>query len=335
MMTITRRIDRPQVNVVNVLAWLPGRDTSRVIVMGGHYDSCICSINSFDSASVAPGADDDGSGTVAVMELARVFAQRFPEGLEATIVFALYSGEELGLLGSTHLAARLDSAGYEIVAAFTDDIVGNTVADDGRTDDRTVRIFADDPDNGPSRELGRYTWAISGVYDAGVMAFPVWRLDRIGRGGDHSPFVRRGHAGLRFSERLENYKRQHLPTDDLEHVDFAYLAKVTRLNLGVVGALAMAPAIPENVRNRRDRESGGQRWAITWDEVAGAAGYEVLWRPTYAPSWERVIPVASGTRHLLDEQLDDGVAGVRAVGANGQRSLTAVVPAPTRPRSRD
>src|SRR4030095_6137008 len=102
------------------------------------------------------GADDEGSGTSAVMELARVFSQRFPKGLDATIVFALYAGEEQGLLGSTHLAERLTREGKTVVAAFTDDIVRNVVAEDGTTDSASVRVYAADPDSGATRELGRY-----------------------------------------------------------------------------------------------------------------------------------------------------------------------------------
>lgn len=203
LLVVDRHPQKPSVNVVNVLAWLPGRDTSRVIVMGGHYDSCICSTDRFDATSDAPGADDDGSGTAAVIELARVVSRRYPRGLDATVVFALYSGEELGLLGSTHLAERLHASGYRITAAFTDDIVGNVVADDGSVDSTSVRIFAADPDNGPSRELGRYVWATSALYAPETRVVPVYRLDRIGRGGDHAPFVRLGDAALRFSEKLE------------------------------------------------------------------------------------------------------------------------------------
>src|SRR5687767_667533 len=138
---VTRHPQRPKVNVVNVLAWLPGRDTSRLIVIGGHYDSCVCSTDRFDAVSDAPGADDDGSGTAAVIELARVFSARHPRGLEATMVFALYAGEEQGLLGSTHLARKLHDRGYRIAAAATNDIIGNVEADDGRTDSMSVRVF--------------------------------------------------------------------------------------------------------------------------------------------------------------------------------------------------
>jgi hypothetical protein len=322
---------RPMVNIVNVLAWLPGRDTTRVVVIGGHYDSCGCArtdlgpLARFEATQDAPGADDDGSGTSAVVELARVFSKHYPRGLEASIIFAAYSGEEQGLYGSTHLAQRLHEAGYKIVSAFTDDIVGNVVADDGTTDSTSLRIFGADPDNSPSRELARYAWAASSLYNSGFQVLPVFRLDRISRGGDHSPYVRLGDPGLRFTERLENYKRQHLPTDDLAHVNFGYVANVARTNASVIGSLAAAPPAPVAFA-RRDRESGGQKWRLTWTEVPGAAGYEVLFRTTFAPTYEKIYQAGVMTSFLLPDQLDDGWAAVRSVGADGSRSLTAAVP---------
>ena len=333
MLEIRGHPDRPRVNVVNVLAWLPGRDTSRVIVMGGHYDSCVCSrtdlgaMARFEATQDAPGADDDGSGTSAVVELARVFSERFPRGLEASIIFAAYSGEEQGLYGSTHLAQRLHAAGYKVVAAFTDDIVGNVVAEDGTVDSTSVRIFGAEPDNGPSRELARYAWATGAIYNPGFRIVPVFRLDRISRGGDHSPFVGLGDPGLRFTERLENYKRQHLPTDTFEFVNFGYVANIARLNAAVIGSLANAPAPPVALA-RRDQASGGAKWMITWRPSPGAASYEVLFRRTIAPTYEKIYQAGTGTSFLLPDQLDDGWAAVRAVGANGHRSLTSAVPPP-------
>jgi hypothetical protein len=333
MIEIRGHPDRPQVNVVNVLAWLPGRDTSRVLVMGGHYDSCICSrtdlgpLARFEATQDAPGADDDGSGTAAVVELARVFSERFPRGLEASVIFVAYAGEEQGLYGSTHLARRLHAAGYRIVSAFTDDIVGNVVAEDGTVDSTSVRIFGAEPDNGPSRELARYVWATGAIYNPGLQILPVFRLDRISRGGDHSPFVGLGDPGLRFTERLENYKRQHLPTDTFEHVNFGYVANVARLNASVIGTLANAPPPPAALA-RRDQASGGARWMITWRPSPGAASYEVLYRRTTAPTYEKIYQAGAGTSFLLPDQLDDGWAAVRAVGANGHRSLTGAVPPP-------
>ena len=325
--------DHPMVNVVNVLAWLPGRDTTRVLVMGGHYDSCVCArtdlgpLARFEATQDAPGADDDGSGTSAVVELARVFSKRFPRGLETSVIFVAYSGEEEGLYGSTHLAQRLHAAGYKIVSAFTDDIVGNVVADDGTVDSTSVRIFGADPDNGPSRELARYAWATGTIYNPGFRILPVFRLDRISRGGDHSPYVGLGDPGLRFTERLENYKRQHLPTDDFAHVNFGYVANVAILNASVVGSLANAPGAPTAIA-RRDQASGGSKWLLAWQPVTGASSYEVLFRRTTAPTYEKIYQAGSGTSFLLPDQLDDGWAAVRAVGANGHRSLTSAVPPP-------
>ena len=325
--------DKPTVNIVNVVAWLPGRDTSRVVVIGGHYDSCGCArtdigpLARFEATQNAPGADDDGSGTSAVVELARVFSKHFPRGLESSIIFVAYSGEEQGLYGSTHLAQRLHAAGYKVVAAFTDDIVGNVVAEDGSVDSTTVRIFGAEPDNGPSRELARYAWATGTIYNPSFHILPVFRLDRISRGGDHSPFVSLGDAGLRFTERLENYKRQHLPTDDFAHVNFGYTANIARQNASVVGSLAAAPAPPLALA-RRDQASGGSRWSLSWNAVPGAASYEVLFRRTFSPTYEKIYPVANGTTFLLPDQLDDGWAAVRSVSATGHRSLTSAVPPP-------
>jgi hypothetical protein len=333
MVEMRRHLQRPQVNIVNVVAWLPGRDTSRVVVMGGHYDSCGCArtdlgpLASFDGTQDAPGADDDGSGTSAVVELARVFSRHFPRGLDASIIFVAYAGEEQGLLGSTQLAQHLHAAGYKVVSAFTDDIVGGVAADDGTIDSTSVRIFGADPDNGPSRELARYAWAVGGIYNPSFQILPVFRLDRISRGGDHSPFVSLGDPGLRFTERLENYKRQHLPTDDFAHVNFGYVANVARHNAAVVGSLAAAPGAPVALA-RRDRESGGQKWMLTWNPVTGANAYEVLFRRTSAPTYEKIYQAGSATSFLLPDQLDDGWAAVRSVGADGSRSLTSAVPPP-------
>lgn len=331
MVEVTRHPQHPAVNVVNVLAWLPGRDTSRVVVIGGHYDSCICNIDRWDVTSDAPGADDDGSGTSAIVEMARVLSRHFPKGFDATLIFALYAGEEQGLLGSTHLAQRLHESRYQVAAAVTNDIIGNVVADDGRVDSTSVRIFAADPDNSPSRELGRYTWAIGSLYNPAFAVLPVYRLDRIGRGGDHSPFNALHDPALRFSERLENYKRQHLPADKLADVNFRYVANVAKLNVAALVSLAMAPPPPDSVVARRDQASGGQKWMISWKPSNGAASYEILMRRTTSSTHEHVIRVPSGTQYLLEDQLDDLFASVRAVGPNGHRSLAVVIPPPAFP----
>jgi hypothetical protein len=334
-----------EANIVDVLAWLPGRDTTHVVVITGHYDSCICSLGgTYDSVSTAPGADDDGSGTSAIMELARVFAKHYPHGLQSSVIFAAVAAEEQGLYGSKELAQHLHDAGYTVIAGMTDDIVGNVTTENGTTDSTSMRIYAADPDNSPSRELGRYTWALDQLYLPSFTVLPVWRLDRIGRGGDHEPYVELGDAGLRFTERLENYNRQHLPTDDIAHVNFGYVANVARVNAITVASLAAAPPAPTAARafrqsravdangNPAASSSGGQAWTLSWQASPGALSYELLVRQTTSPTWEQIIPLGSVTSCSLHRQLDDEWAGVRAVGPDGARSIVSSIPGPPQAR---
>jgi hypothetical protein len=332
-MALPRHPSGARANVVNVLGILPGRDTMRVVVIGGHYDSCICAAAPnavYDATSDAPGADDDASGSAAVLELARVVSARWPRGFDATVVFALYAGEEQGLLGSTHLAERLRHEGKTVVAAFTNDIVGNVAAEDGTVDSTSMRVYAADPDSGASRELGRYAWGTGALYLPATEIRPTWRLDRLQRGGDHIPFVSAGWPGVRFTESVENYRRQHLPTDAFAHVSFGYVARIARLDLATVVSLASAPAPPAQATQTRDASSGGRRWTLRWTPVDGAASYEVLVRRTIAPTWERIVPAGSATTLLLDAQLDDAWAAVRAVGRGGHRSLARAAGLPPR-----
>ena len=216
---------------------------------------------------------------------------------------------------------------------MTDDIVGNVTAENGYTDSMSVRIFAADPDTSRSRELARYVWGVGELYLPTFKVYPVWRLDRVGRGGDHRPYVEMGVGGLRFTERVENEKRQHRPEDVLSGVNFGYVANVARLNAAAIGMLASAPPVPDSARASRDVPiSGGRKWILRWAPVPGAVSYEVLVRPTTSAQYERVYPAGAGTSYELDYQLDDAWAGIRAVSASGHKSLTAVVPRSNPPR---
>ena len=331
MVPLPRAPNHPPVNVVNVLAWLPGRDTSRVVVLTGHYDSCRCALDPMDSVGDAPGADDDASGTSDVIELARVFSRRFPKGLDATVLFAAVAGEEQGLLGSSHLARRLHDAGYRVSADMSDDLDGNVAADNGRTDSTNMRIYSGDPDNSPGRELARYAGALGALYHPGIAIMQVYRIDRIGRGTDHEPFVALGEPGIRTTERMEALDRQHTPNDVFSHVNFGYAANIARVNALVLGAVGAAPAPPDSVRIERVRPYG-QTWRLTWKPVAGAAAYEILLRSTTSPAWQRVVAAGDSTSVVVDAQLDDLWAGVRSIGPHGARSPATVVPEPRPPR---
>ncbi len=192
-----------------------------------------------DAVSGAPGANDDASGVAAVLELARVLSAH---AFEATIHFAAFSGEEQGLLGSTRFAAEAATAGLDIEAMITNDIIGNTEGSNGRRETHRLRVFSEgvpgrrarrdgteesrpasrpvlapraprtisgsDADS-PSRQLARYIRETATTYVPDMTVTLVFRADRFLRGGDHSPFHDLGYAAVRFTEPNENYDRQH------------------------------------------------------------------------------------------------------------------------------
>ena len=213
----------------NIIATLPGRsDPPQVIIISAHYDSRTVDIG--DVRSAAPGANDDGSGVVAVLELARAIA---PQSMDATFKFILFAGEEEGLFGSLHLAGILRKDGVRIIAMLNNDIIGNVSGPDGQRVDNHVRIFSGDPDGGPSRGLAREAKTIVEGALPGFGVELVAALDRAGRGGDHIAFHYAGYPAIRFIEAVENLAHQHGPNDRVEFMDMAYLANVVRANLAV------------------------------------------------------------------------------------------------------
>ena len=321
-----QRTHNDTVDVVNVIAKLVGRtDPDRIIIVEGHYDSCICSVNMTDSASDAPGANDDGSDTTANLSLARAFSRAFPHGLNASVWFVTVAGEEQGLFGSTGLADELSKrSDLQVYGVLASDIAGNIHGQKGGVDSTSIRVFAGEPNDGPSRQLARYVKDMSEVYVPNMNVRVIERLDRIGRGSDHIPFWQRGYAAVRFSESLENYLHQHRPEDRIEFVSFPYIQKLARVNGAATANLALAPAPPDSVHMQRVIASGGSDWELSWKAPASpnVAGYEITIRPTTAARVTQVVAVGNVTNFLLqDRQADDYWIGIRSLDAEGHRSL--------------
>jgi hypothetical protein len=136
--------------------------------------------------TIAPGVTDDGSGTAAVMELARVMsAYQF----DKTIVFVAFAAEEVGLSGSQVYAAQAKKDGMQIEAVLNNDIIGSDVSGNGRSSTNVLRVFSSGPDDSATRELARYTKLIAERYVPSMQVQMVFRGDRFLRGGDHRPFV--------------------------------------------------------------------------------------------------------------------------------------------------
>ncbi|MGH9907977.1 MAG: M20/M25/M40 family metallo-hydrolase, partial [Pyrinomonadaceae bacterium] len=339
------RIPVPTV-ITNVIATLKGDQPgseNRFYVVSGHYDSMCGSAT--DAKCDAPGANDDASGTAAVLEMARVMARY---KFDATIVFMAVAGEEQSLLGANYFAEQAKLKGTNIEAMFTNDIVGNTLGGNGVRDRRTVRVFSEGvPSNetsqeattrrcvggendSASRQLARFIKEIGERYVTGMRVMMVYRRDRYGRGGDHIPFLERGFPAVRFTEPNEDYRHQHqnLRTEngikygDLpEFVDFQYVANVTRINAANLAALALAPARPGNVSILTSRLTNDTD--LKWDanKEPDLSGYEIVWRDTTSPVWTNSRRVGNVTSYTMKGMSKDNYFfGVRAVDNRGHRS---------------
>ena len=329
-----------EAELCNVVALLPGRSERRVLV-GGHYDTVARREDgSFDWTrwdNPAPGANDDGSGTVLTMEVARVLAQ---SGLEfdATLVFVAFVAEEEGLVGASLLATRAEREGWTIDALFNNDIVGNVTGGNGIVDGRTVRVFSEGPMDSPSRQLARFIRRHAAVYVPGHEVRLIAREDRFGRGGDHTAFNQRGFTGVRFTESREAYARQHTAQDTLGGVAFDYLARNVQVNLAGVATMALGPPAPD-VYGRGgdpmlDRGDSGYDARMEWHPSPGAVGYRIVWREAWTPDWQFSVRVGDVSSHTLpDISIDDYVFGVAAVGPGGHESMVSAYVRPPRARS--
>lgn len=314
-------------------------DPNRVIIIAGHLDSRNTDI--MDSAGDAPGADDDGSGTAAVLEAARVLSgHKFP----ATLVYAVLTGEEQGLYGGTVLAHYAAAHQWNVEADLNNDIVGNDHGGDGTVDATHVRVFSEGTRdleteaqargvryNGgeidsPSRNLARFMAVLAPRYLDNFNARLIYRTDRYGRGGDQVPVLAAGYPAVRVTESKENYTHEHqtLRTENgiaygdvIGGVNFDYLAQVSRLNIVTMAALAMAPSPPMvQIKGAVTYDT-----TLSWTPVPGASSYRAWWRDSLDPAWTHSRSAGNaGTITLPHVNIDDWLFGVSAESADGYES---------------
>ncbi len=293
--------------VVQVVATLPGK-TERRIMVGGHMDTINMADREAGVHAKAPGANDDASGVALTMELARVMAAR---QWENTLVFVAFSGEEQGLLGSRALAKRAKAESWKIDGVLSNDMVGNSKNNQGSSESKFVRVFSEESDDHGSREMARFIDFVGRDGKAGVKPRLVFRADRFGRGGDHTPFNREGFTAVRVVEVHEEYSRQHTQNDLPEFIDYDYLTSNVRLNLIVMSSMANAGPAPTEVKVDRRQ---GYDTQLTW-KGAPSQAYVVYWRETSSPVWQHSREVGVSERARIDGvHKDDHVFAVGAVG---------------------
>jgi Zn-dependent M28 family amino/carboxypeptidase len=337
------------VEIRNVVAILPGRSASgRRIYIGAHNDTLAYAAGEnaltagtrppgspapeADVPAAAPGANDNGSGTALMMELARAFAESGIE-FDATLVFAAWAGEEQGLYGSTAHAQALAAAGTPVEAVFNSDIVGNSRGGNGVVDAESVRVYSEGPEDSTSRALARYVERTAAIYVPSHRVRLMARADRFNRGSDHTPFSVRGFPAITFREANEDFVRQHSGADTIDGVDFRYLLQNGRVKAAAVASLALAPPAPavtdEKGNRMLQRQPSGYDATLLWTPVAGATAYRIYWRDTWTNVWQHMQQVGNVTTFTLpDVSIDDFVFGVSAVGADGHESLVQAYTVP-------
>ena len=323
--------------VPELLVTLPGTKGEREILLMAHIDTRVRDV--MDSTTFAPGADDDGSGLACLLETVRILSG-IP--LEQTVRCLFVSGEEQGLDGSRHLAARARAEGWPVQAVLNNDMIGNVRASGTELrEDHKVRVFSESRsgEDTDSRQLARYIKELAALYVPEQEVVLNYRADRYGRGGDHSSFQREGFTAVRVCEYCEDYERTHqdVRTEDgvdygdlPAYVDFPYLVRNIRVNLAAATSLAKAPASPKAVRiaNARDLDNNT---VLTWDPVPDAASYQILCRETDRAEWLPALPLglsdkvpAGVTEFTCPLSKDNYYFAVRALSPDGHPGLPAV-----------
>ncbi|MGB3167473.1 MAG: M28 family peptidase [Alteraurantiacibacter sp.] len=359
-----RRIPEP-VRIRNAVAIQRGTERpNEVVIIQGHIDSRGSDV--MDAEVIAPGANDNASGSALVLEAARVMSGR---SYPTTVVYALLSGEEQGLYGGNLMADYALEQGWTVKAVLNNDVVGGSCGSDGVCDDDHVRVFsegvrADASDayraamrsrgganDSPSRNLSRWLDNLAAEYADGLDVRQTWRSDRMGRGGDHLPFLDRGLPAIRMSVAIEDYEHQHQDLrvedgttygDTVDEMDFPYLAQVTQFNVRAADRLARTPMPPRVTADGVVRPDT----LIEWTPVEGASHFHIYKRRTDAAAWEEnpfhMVDVVSTTDDLraaadIDDKPfpaqvtqfgyttdalrgDDWIFGVSAVSADGAES---------------
>lgn len=342
-----RRVDSTII-LGNVVATLKGTDPNdkRIFLISGHLDNM--RTNVMDRVNDAPGANDDGSGSAAVIECARIMSKHnFP----ATIIFITVSGEEQGLLGATFMANKMKATNVNIEAVLNNDIMGsNNSSETNIIDNTRIRVFSEGlsvldtgriarnirqlglENDGKARQLARYIKEVGERYVENIEVVMVYRNDRFLRGGDHTPYVENGYAAVRFTEMNENYYHQHqdirlekgIQYGDLpEFMDFEYLRKNTAVNLSNLANLAKAPAMPEEVKIDVKKLTNYSYLYWKQPKTGTVKGYYILMRETTSAVWQKKF-FTTDLEYKLPYSKDNYFFAVQSVGIDGNESLPVV-----------
>jgi hypothetical protein len=269
----------------NVVGTIVGhRNPEKIAIVCGHMDA-----TSEDPDNLAPGAEDNASGTVMAIEAARVLAS---EELDQTVKFIAFPGEEQGLVGSFHYAEAMRGINADITGVLNFDMIAWPGGRFG------VSIFCDTPSYGLAQMEGHMAELYTTLeHDVIVGSY----------GSDQLSFHAYGYAATAGAEYGDFYLYYHTTADTIGHLSMPLAAEVAKMGIAGLVTLAMSPDAPDSFR-LWDAGTGGALEA-TWQENTepDLAGYRLLWGTasgTYTDSFsvgrvshQRISGLVNGTRY--------------------------------------
>ena len=283
------RGNRPAIRTANVLAKLVGTENPELIyVVSSH----------FDSTARGPGADDNTSGTAMLLETARVLAGH---PLPYSVIFASFTGEESGLLGSREFVRQAVENGDKILGALNNDMMG--WANDHHIDN-TIRYS--NPGIRDLQHAAAFLFSDLITYDAlyykstDAAAYYEAYGDIVGGIGSY-PVLGNPHY--------------HQPHDVLETMSHEQIRETTKTNVASVMLLASSPSRLNGLHIVARR---GRTVELAWEPSPENSVFEYVIRvgPDGGPYEEFVI---GGPRALLDDIADGTLISVKAVSERGLR----------------
>lgn len=261
----------------NVVASKNGtRFPKRQVLIGAH----------FDAVSGSPGADDNGSGTVGVLECARVLAS---VSTEVSLVFVLFDSEEQGLYGSNYYATVAAGNGDSIICMLNMDMIANT------GNSNLANLYYGGKRDGYARLWGSLADSLVGI--TGVHAGNA-------SNSDHYSFVQAGYDVV-FSEEKIFSGVYHTYRDSTTYIGWDYYNRMIKATLATAYAIGTSP-LPVQVVSLRDG-GDGQSLQMNWhhDNFSNIAFYRVYYNADPASGLDSVTVSAADTSALITG-LSDG-----------------------------
>ena len=217
-------------NQWNVVATIPGTaQPDRVMVVGGHYDSVVP--GSATNPDVwAPGADDNGSGTVATLEMARIIAQHH---LPVTVMFVPFAQEEQGLIGSYQFANYLHNLGTNVELMINSDMIGHSV-----DSDPDVMVYA-------APNIMGYVNTMVNMANTYTDLRPVYGGQEVS--SDNYSFYQWGFNALCALEGDFNYSGWHTNYDVTDSLNYPYMKEVVKMCLATLLYASNSPSPVESL----------------------------------------------------------------------------------------